>query len=197
MSSGNKDERSEEYISIDIEAAGPIPGEYSMLSIGACPVHDIDEGFYVELRPINDQFVPKALEISGFSLDRLRQEGSDPTEAMSSFRDWIESVSADRRPVFVGFNASFDWAFINWYFHVFLDENPFGIGGVDIKAYYMGLSGSEWDETKSSKLAERFQPSRPSTHNALDDARAQAEIFEKLLAESQRQLRRPGGQTSQ
>lgn len=192
MSSGYKDERGEEYISVDIEAAGPIPGEYSMLSIGACLVHDIDEGFYVELRPISNRFVPEALKISGFSLDHLRLEGSDPAEAMSSFRSWIEDVSAGRCPVFVGFNATFDWAFLNWYFHMFLDENPFGIGGVDIKAYYMGLSGIEWDETKSSKLPERFQPSRPSTHHALDDARAQAEIFEKLLVESQGQQRRGG-----
>jgi hypothetical protein len=53
----------------------------------------------------------------------------------------------------------------------------------------MGLSGSEWNETKSSKLPERFQPSHPSTHNALD-ACAQAEIFEKLLTESRGQRRR-------
>ena len=43
--------------------------------------------------------------------------------------------------MFVGFNATFDWAFVNFYFHQYLGENPFGIGGIDIKSYYMGLSG--------------------------------------------------------
>ncbi len=174
----------EEYISVDVEASGPIPGEYSMLSIGACAIGDIEEGFYAELRPISARYISEALEVSGLSLSHLRQHGTDPTEAMASLRDWLKEVSAHRKPVFVGFNAGFDWAFVNWYFHMFLGENPFGIGGVDIKAYYMGFSGSEWGDTKSSKLPEWLQPSRPQTHNALDDARAQAEIFSKLLEAS-------------
>jgi DNA polymerase III epsilon subunit-like protein len=171
----------EEYISVDIEASGPIPGEYSMLSIGACLVRDIHEGFYAELRPTSDRYISEALEVSGFSLACLRENGIDPPEAMTSFCKWIKEVCADRRPVFVGFNASFDWSFVNWYFHKFLKENPFGIGGVDIKAYYMGLSGSEWNDTTSSKLPSRFQSSLTQTHHALEDAQAQAEIFKKLL----------------
>ena len=51
------------------------------------------------------------------------------------------------------------------------------------KGALQGLSGSEWNETKLGKLPERFQPSHQPTHDALDDARAQAEMFEKLLAE--------------
>lgn len=171
----------EEYISVDIEASGPIPGEYSMLSLGACLVRDIHEGFYAELRPISDRYVSEALEVSGLSLPRLRENGIDPPEAMTAFRSWIEDACVDRRPVFVGFNASFDWSFVNWYFHKFLEENPFGIGGVDIKAYYMGFSGSEWSDTTSSKLPSTFQSSRTQTHHALEDAQAQAEIFKKLL----------------
>jgi len=81
----------------------------------------------------------------------------------------------------VGFNASFDWAFVNWYFHIFLGENPFGIGALDIKAYYMGFSGCSWRDTRSSQISPPFRSSRHQTHNALDDARAQAEVFEKLL----------------
>lgn len=53
------------------------------------------------------------------------------------------------RPVFVGFSAPFDWQFINWYFHVFLRRNPFGINAIDIKAYYMGFPGSTWVNTSS------------------------------------------------
>jgi ribonuclease T len=43
----------ETYISVDVEAAGPIPGDYSMLAIGACMVGNARETFYAELRPIN------------------------------------------------------------------------------------------------------------------------------------------------
>ena len=171
----------EEYVSVDIEASGPIPGEYSMLSVGACLVRDVKEGYYAELRPISDQYVSEALDVSGMSLAHLREHGTDPTEAMTSLSRWIKEVSGRRRPVFVGFNAGFDWAFVNWYFHKFLKDNPFGIGGVDIKAYYMGLSGCPWNETTSGKLPDWLQPSQPQTHNALDDAHAQAEMFSRLL----------------
>lgn len=173
--------KDEEYISVDVEASGPIPGKYSMLSIGACTVDDIEEGFYTELRPISDSYVKEAIDVSGLSLSHLHEHGVEPTRAMSLLSEWVKKVSANRRPVFVGFNAGFDWAFVNWYFHAFLGENPFGIGGIDIKAYYMGFAGSAWAETTSSKLPNWLQPSRPRTHNALDDARAQGEMFDKLL----------------
>lgn len=181
---GSSTDSGEEYISVDVEASGPVPGEYSMLSIGACTVSNTENNFYVELRPISDQYVSEALEVSGLSLPHLHEHGTDPAEAMPSLRDWVRKVSVSRRPVFVGFNAGFDWAFVNWYFHMFLGENPFGIGGVDIKAYYMGYSGSNWRATTSSKLPEWLQPTQPQTHNALDDSRAQAEIFRKLLEAS-------------
>lgn len=174
--------RAEAYISVDIEASGPIPGIYSMLALGACVVDKPTKEFYLELQPISEKFVPEAMQVTGFSIDQLYTIGKTPTEAMEQFGEWIINNSDDRQPVFVGFNASFDWSFINWYFHNFLGKNPFGIGGIDIKAYYMGLIGCKWNETSSSRLIPEFQPVKKQTHNALDDARAQAEIFARLLA---------------
>ena len=51
--------KAERYFSVDIETAGPIPGKYSMLSIGACVVDDPSQSFYAELQPINMEFVPE------------------------------------------------------------------------------------------------------------------------------------------
>ncbi len=173
--------RTEVYVSVDIEASGPVPGEYSMLSLGACLVDRPSETFYRELRPINDRFVPEALRVSGLSMERLAMEGSAPFEVMTDFRAWVNRSSGRRLPVFVGFNASFDWAFVNWYFHVVLGENPFGIGGIDIKAYAMGKLGCSWQETSSSRLPPGIRAGRSLTHNALDDAIVQGDIFSKLL----------------
>ncbi|MDP9351405.1 MAG: 3'-5' exonuclease [Chloroflexota bacterium] len=172
----------EAYVSVDIEAAGPIPAEYSMLSLGACLIGSADITFYAELQPINERFVPEAICVGGLSMEHLAENARAPADAMSDFRDWIVRVAGDRRPVFVGFNASFDWSFVNWYFHKYLGDNPFGIGALDIKAYYMGLSGCDWSQTTSSRLPKQVRPAQAQTHNALDDARSQAEIFEKLLA---------------
>ena len=83
--------------------------------------------------------------------------------------------------MFVGFNATFDWSFVNFYFQQYLGENPFGIGGIDIKSYYMGLSGVTWEDTRSSRIPKAYKDtSRRHTHNALDDAIEQAEIFRRM-----------------
>lgn len=120
--------------------------------------------------------------MTGFSLDDLARRGEAPLAAMARFRDWLRTVGGGATPVFLGFNAGFDWSFVNWYFHRFLGENPFGFAPADIKSYYMGLSGCRWDETKSSRLPPQFHPAAPGDHNALNDARAQADIFEKMRA---------------
>ncbi len=188
----NKNTRDEVYISVDIEAAGPVPGEYSMLSLGACVVTAPEITFYTEFKPINDHFVQAALKVGGLTLEQLAITGRPPAEAMRDFDHWIREAAKSWTPVFVGFNASFDWAFVNWYFHVFLGENPFGIGALDIKAYYMGFAGCLWGETTSSQLPRQFQPTHRPTHNALDDAIVQAQIFKKLLEAAQRSANREG-----
>lgn len=172
---------SETYISVDIEASGPIPGAYSMLALGACLVSDIKETFYAELRPINSASVPAAMRVVGKSLADFVQTGSDPLTVMSDFRSWILKAQKETKPVFVGFNASFDWSFVNWYFCSYLGSNPFGVGGLDIKSYYMGLVGCLWEETRSSRMSQEFKGQATHTHNALDDAIEQAQMFEKML----------------
>lgn len=173
--------KEEVYISVDIEAAGPIPGEYSLLSIGASIVGQSEIAFYAELKPLNDNAVPEALAVSKLDMKNLAATGKEAMAAMEEFRDWVRAHADGHKPVFVGFNASFDWSFVNWYFHKFLGENPFGFSALDIKAYYLGFSGCKWGQTTSSHLPQEFQPSQPLNHNALDDAKAQGKIFEELL----------------
>jgi len=168
----------EVFISVDVETAGPIPGEYSLLSIGACAVAEPTKTFSCELKPINTNADPKALEVSGLSLDKLATHGLEPLVAMQSFADWLASLSVnDGSVVFVGLNAPFDWSFVNYYFHRFLGSNPFGFTALDIKALYMGATGCNWIDTRSSKMAERLAPRLRGDHQALHDAQYQAELF--------------------
>lgn len=132
------------FISVDIEAAGPIPGEYSMLSLGACSVFSPDVRFSCEFKPISLKTDPEALKVIGWSLEDFQERGLPAAVAMSSFGKWIAEVSgADSIPVFVGFNAPFDWSFVNYYFHRFLGQNPFGFTALDVNAYYMGFGARE------------------------------------------------------
>jgi DNA polymerase III epsilon subunit-like protein len=170
----------EVYISVDIETSGPIPGKYSMLSLGACQVGSEERRFYAELRPTSQQFVPAAMKIVGRSLDEFAQVGQEPREAMRSFRDWIAKTCEGGVPVFVGFNAAFDWSFVNWYFHTYLEDNPFGFTALDIKSYYMGLRGCSWADTILSCIARDFQRDSSHSHNALEDCIEQGKLFESM-----------------
>lgn len=176
--------RNELYISVDVETSGPIPGEYSMLSLGACVVGEPERKFYVELAPLNDNFTAEAMETCDLSLAELRRRGTEPGAAMEKFADWVDEVRGGRRPVFVGFNAPFDWSFVNYYFIRFggPGKNPFGHTAIDIKSYYMGAFGTSWAATSMKRLPpEIHAPDKPLAHNALDDAIQQGEIFERLL----------------
>ncbi len=178
-------EQSEVYISVDVEAAGPFPGEYSMLSIGACTIYEPRETFYTELKPINDNASLEALLVSRLSMTRLKERGLEPTEAMTRFDTWVtDQAGPDQQPVLVAFNAPFDWMFINYYFHRYLGRNPFGHSALDIKAFYMGLSGVLWSETTMRYISPRYLGDRQLTHHALRDALDQADIFEQMLEEA-------------
>lgn len=166
------------FVSVDVEASGPIPGKYSMLSIGACVVSDTSQQFSCYLKPISDEYIPEAMAVTGLSLERLRDTGLEPVDAMAQLKAWVELLGGEsRRVVFVGFNASFDWSFVNYYFHQFLGENPFGIAALDIKSMYFGASGSTWRATRSSEIDKVVKPQRSGNHDALHDAMYQADLF--------------------
>ncbi len=168
----------EVFLSVDVETSGPIPGEFSLLTIGACDVFDPQQTFSCELKPTTPNADPKALEVTGLSLDRLERDGLDPAMGMQTFRDWvIRAAGPDGTPVFVGFNAPFDWSFVNYYFHRYLGENPFGFAALDIKSLYMGAARSSWAQTRSSQIAAALHPTLKGDHDALHDAQYQAELF--------------------
>lgn len=173
------------YVSVDVETSGPIPGDYSLLSIGACLVADPATSIYLELRPSSTKHDPESLAVSGLDVDKLARDGLDPHQAMQKFEEWLGLLCLpSRKPIFVGLNAPFDWSFINYYFYKYLGRNPFGFTAIDMKAYFMGSMGCSWNETKSSNMVTVLNPRSAPDHNALEDARFQAELFALMLAQS-------------
>lgn len=175
----------EVFVSVDVETAGPSPSRYSLLSIGACLVDDPARSFYIELKPVTDDFEQGALDVSGLSMEALREGGTDPEAALLAFEQWLAGeVPPGSRPIFTAFNVGFDWMFVNDYFHRYLGRNPFGHSALDIKAYFMGMAGSSWAATSMRHLAPRYLGDRQLSHNALDDAKDQAELFRGIQADA-------------
>jgi hypothetical protein len=171
------------YISVDVDAAGPYPERYSLLSIGACLVEDPAQGFYIELKPLSMRAEQLTLQAAHLSLARLAVEGAEPSTAMRALAGWIRQVVPAGSPaVMVAFNAPHDWHFINHYFFEYIGRNPLGHGAIDIKAFYMGLFGCAWEETSMLYLSPRLLHGKPWPSDALADARLQAELFRQLLA---------------
>jgi DNA polymerase III alpha subunit (gram-positive type) len=157
------------YIIVDVETDGPVPADYSMICFGAIVVEKgLDKTFYGQLKPISDQWLTKALEISGFT----RQETlnfDEPKMVMKSFRDWIHTYSKNQ-PIFISDNNGFDWQFMNYYFHHFLGSNPFGYSSTNLGSLYKGLVK---DMTKNFKHLRKTVHS----HNPVDDVRGNAEAL--------------------
>ena len=172
----------EVFISVDIEASGPIPGEYSMLSIGACDVYRPDLAFSCLVKPTSANAVPEAMAVTGLSLSKLSDEGLAPEVAMNQFAHWVREVSGHGTPVLVGLNAPFDWSFVNYYFIRYHGSNPFGFSALDIKALFMGVHKCSWKATRSSNMKAVTGAKGHGTHDALEDARFQAELFRLIRA---------------
>ena len=178
------------YISVDVEASGCIPVEYSLLSIGACVIDNPKNSFYIELKPINDNFTASAIKVTGDLWKKCKIEGYEPKEAMKRFNNWLESLND--RVVALGFNYPFDHQFLNYYFVKFLGYSPLGINGLDLKAYAMGMFDIHWYETTKKRLKHKYpflKTKHAHTHNALDDAIEQAELA-NILFKFNKKLRR-------
>jgi hypothetical protein len=190
----------EVYFSSDVEADGSIPGPFSMSSVGmvACSYRtksnklvklDLDDPqncFYAELKPISENFNPEAAAVAGLDRAELIRNGSEPVEAMDLANDTIttltKSLGAFARPVFVGYPLGFDWMFVYWYLMNFAkDGSPFAHSShLDIKTLYAEKAGVPVRSVGKRSIPKHLHSKRKHTHNALDDAREQGDLFNNV-----------------
>ncbi len=156
---------------VDVESDGPVPGLYSMISLGAVAVDlSLDKTFLGKVAPLEGASrLEEAAAVSGVSLEQ-HKGFSDPQTVMKDFADWILRVNKDGRPVFVSDNPAFDWQFVNWYFHKFYGSNPFGFSARRIGDFYAGLRKdyfATWKQLRKTR----------HDHNPVNDAIGNAEAL--------------------
>lgn len=163
---------------VDVEADGPAPGLYSMVSFAAIELTAAGPGqtFFAELAPISDRYVESALSACGLTRAQTL-EYEAPSVVMSRFAHWVEQFAPSPRQVFISDNPAFDWQFINYYLHAFTGSNPFGHTARRIGDFAAGLernftASSRWKRLRKTK----------HTHHPLDDVRGNAEALYALAA---------------
>lgn len=160
-------------VSVDVESDGPCPGKHSMVCFGAVIVESgFQRTFYGQVKPISDIYIPEALAISGFSREE-HLKFADPYDTMLEFDLWLNK-NIEGRPILFSDNNGYDAAFINYYFHMYLDRNPFGWSSANIGSLYKGVSKNMY--AKFTHLRDTKH-----THHPVDDAKGNAEALLKIL----------------
>ena len=177
------------FVSTDIEANGPIPGPYSMLSFGSAAFSEdgkLIDTFYVNLELLDGAAEdPDTMEFWSKNQEAYNQTRInlvDPETAMKNYVEWIKKLPGS--PVFVGYPAGFDFLFIYWYLIKFAGESPFSFSALDIKTYAMALLKKPYRKSTKKNMPSRWFSNRKHTHNALDDCTEQGELFMNMYKEN-------------
>lgn len=164
---------------VDVESDGPIPGDYSMLAIGAVVVEPgLKRTFKGLFLPISDKYDEEAMAVGGFTREGVTDPKGDhraPGVVMAEFRDWINGLGI-KSPIFIADNNGFDWQFVNWYFHHFLGKNPFGYSSQNLNSIFKGL-------TKDAFASFKFLRKTKHDHDPVNDAKGNAEALLHMIDE--------------
>jgi DNA polymerase III epsilon subunit-like protein len=162
-------------ISVDIEADGPVPGKYSMIALGAVVIEPgLSRTFRRLLCPLSIFWIPEALAVSGYTREQTLAFDS-PSLVMTEFGQWLGEL--DGRPQFISDNAGFDWQFVNYYFHCLTRGNPFGFSSISLTSLYKGFQKDMRRDFRKDGLRKTKH-----THDPLDDAKGNAEVWLELQA---------------
>lgn len=175
---------SETYISFDIEADGPIPGEFSMLSLGAVAYDETGKSlgeFYTPIKPLlGAKQDPKTMQWWSTQPAAWKAVNDNPIEPKEAIELFAKFLSQYKHPVAVAYPAGFDFTFLFWYLTKFLGYSPVSFSCIDIKTYAMAALNQPYKKTKKSEFPIAWDTIQNHTHIALDDAKEQGELFFKI-----------------
>lgn len=167
-----------QHVVLDVEADGPCPGLYNMISFGLVSVADPSLSFLGEVSPIlDDPGIEAARAVSGVSFEAQQQyRGADVV--MADARDWLGSIAGGRRITIWSDNPAFDWQYWNYYCYRFGGVNPAGFSARRIGDLDAGRRGEPLNTNAWKKRRETDH-----THNPVDDARGNVEALHWVLGE--------------
>lgn len=177
-------------IIIDVESTGVDSRLCSLLSVGAVDFNNHEHQFYMECRAFDGAHIEKeALVVAGFS----REQVNDPNkktdrEVVEAFLAWMQTC---KEWTLAGQNPSFDRDFMQETAHRYHLNWPLAHRTIDLHsvAYYALLKAGKSIPLKNSHSALNLDrileyvglPTRAKKHNALEDAKLEAEALSRLI----------------
>ena len=123
--------------------------------------------------------------------------GQEIKPAFQTLKAWLAARTdgGKFRPYIVGAPLSFDFMWLYWYYQFALGEMPkFGFSGLDMRSYFMGMHGESALRTNKRRYKQKYPTNRPHTHDPLDDAQEQGDIWQQMVtARRHKHLGNPPG----
>ena len=180
------------YVSCDIEADGRIPFRNSMMSYG-CAAFTIDKELVGTIshnlfpleNAVKDPQVTKFWDRNPKALLAATINQVDSKEAMIELDQWVKKIqqSTGLKPIFVGFPASFDFMWVNWYLNYFANSEPFGFSAFDMNSYAAGYLKKDFSRSVKRNFPKRWFDNLPHTHISADDALEQGAMAINMIRE--------------
>ena len=169
-----------------MEADGPIPGPFSMLSF-ASAAYTSDKKLIatfsanLELLPdaVGDPDTMEWWKTQPEAWKACRKNLQAPELAMKQYVKWLKSLPG--KPIFVAYPVTYDFMFVYWYIMKFVGNSPFAHRGLDIRSYAMAILKKGFLESGKGNIPQEWFDDLPHTHNALDDAIEQGAWFINML----------------
>lgn len=183
---------------VDVETTGREPGYHEIIQIGVLPldsnlrVVENIHPFYTTIKPEYPKRAERtASNVHGLDLAHLQKHAPDKWKVADLFDGWFQKLDLPFRKSIVplAHNWQFEAGFLkawlgmesfNHFFHCHPRDSMLlalslndraAMRGVDIYFPYVGLS----------RLCRHFKVRNENAHDALSDARAEAEVYRSLL----------------
>ena len=175
------------YFSVDEEFSGLNHLRNDLLSIGMIEITkrgtfqiDYTRQFYLELKPIHNEYSKESMKINGLNLENLKQYGVSYENAVREIKKYM-NLQEDDIAVFVGYCTTLDKIYFDQLFLETNQNNPFHYEVIDISSLGIGKLNLPWGYSEKELLSKLHIKDINDKHNALSDAILQAQEFCALM----------------
>lgn len=189
-----RNKNNEIYVSVDIEADGPIPGVNSMLNVGMAA---FDLEGQNPTKPIAT-YEANLLPLEGAVQDPdtmtefwnqqpeawayVTKDQKDPAVVVQEIIEWAAKLPG--KPVMVVY-PTYDFMYLYWYMVRFggkQGQQVFSFSALDIKTLAMGMLGTSFKGAAKRRMPKHwFQGAPKHDHTGLADAIGQGMLFVNIM----------------